>query len=197
MPCGLSSGCKTDMQVSLKKPVTANRSGIKSYLLNDLWEELLTKQGTCWAEVISDSMQPAVRRGSRVLVERTEPDKIRFGDIIVFKKNNLLIVHRVIGKYNLAEKRFFVEKGDASLISSLVHSGDIIGRVTAIQNDLGILNIIAGTTRIRQLALAAVSFTSLELYLILKSFLPRGRQTLHYGPVYTRFFHHLTRFLSR
>ncbi len=174
--------------------------GMTPSVLNDLWEQLLIKHGRCWARVVSDSMYPTIRRGNRVLVEMASPDQVRFGDIVVFRRNGTLTVHRIIAKRKVIGECHFLEKGDASLQSSLVAAEDILGRVTSIRNSGKPLPTISGYGRLLQLALACISYTSLQVHAPLKYCLTRGRRTSQkhrYGPVYNRFFHLLYRIVLR
>jgi signal peptidase I len=170
------------MQVLSDSESASIRDEVTSCLLNDLWEELLIKHGTCWARVVSDSMYPTIWRDAHVLVERARPDKVRFGDIIVFRRNGSLTIHRVIGKRKFGGECHFLEKGDANLQSSLVPATDIIGRVTIIRNAGKSLPTISGSGRLFQLTLACISYTSLQLRTVLKYCLTWGGHTFYKHP---------------
>jgi signal peptidase I len=116
-------------------------------------------------------MYPTIRRDDQVLVERTCSDNLRFGDIIVFKKYERLIVHRVIGKRKVEGEYYFREKGDASLQSSLVPPKEIIGRVVNIRQQDKTILVISGTGRLLQLIMACISNASLWLSMTLKNHL--------------------------
>ncbi len=184
------------MQVSLNDKSTGINPKIASYVLNDLWEELLMKNGACWARVVSDSMYPVIRRGNQVLVEKAFLDKIRFGDIVVFKRGGMLTIHRSIGRREIGGRYHFLEKGDANLQAKLIRAKSIIGRVTLIRTIGGPLRVIHGSGRWLQLALACISYTSFHLWTILRHCLARGGRTSrrrHYGVVYKKFFASLHR----
>jgi signal peptidase I len=168
------------------------RPDVTAGLLNNLWEELLSKNGVCWARVVSDSMSPTLRRGDNVLVEKACPDNIRFGDIIVFKSDGSLTTHRVIGKCKLGGERHWLEKGDANLTCTLVPVKNIIGIVTAISNTEKARSTISGGGRFLQLTLTCVSYTSYKLWVLLRYCLTRGGRSAHryyYGAAYRRFFY--------
>jgi signal peptidase I len=102
-------------------------------IANELWTELCVTKGACWLPVLTDSMAPLIRPGDRVKVSRVAPGEVRFGDIVVFKRNNDLIVHRVFKRRHTPEGVYFSEKGDAGCVYGLVNGENIIGRVTGLK----------------------------------------------------------------
>ena len=164
---------------------------VSASVLNELWEQLLFEHGTYWGKVVSDSMYPVIKKGYRVLVEKCSSEKVRFGDIVVFKRNGRLFIHRVLGKYDLAGERYFLEKGDATLFASRIHASDVIGRVCTIKNSAKAVRTTSGRGRILQLVLAFISYSSLRLWVALEYCLTFGRCTagrLYHIPLYNRFF---------
>ena len=147
-----------------------------SMVLNELWEELLEKEGTRWGMVISDSMRPMITRGERVLVERVPPEKIRFGDIVVYKSNSILVTHRVLGKHRQKGICYFLEKGDALLQTSLVPADKIIGRVNAVRRQARPSRTITFAGRILQIMLGCISYMSLKFWVVLEYSLTLGRR---------------------
>ena len=97
-----------------------------------IWRDLLAKNGACQGKVVSDSMRPLMRTNDHVLVQSIQPGEERFGDIVVFERDGQLIIHRVIGRRLIGEQSYIIEKGDASLHSSLIPSYSILGRVLEI-----------------------------------------------------------------
>lgn len=79
------------------------------------------------------SMLPTLQEGMRLLVERTTSSDIRTADIIMYKKGNQAVVHRVIGIIRCGKERSFVTKGDnhAYIDSDCIPEGDLIGRVSS------------------------------------------------------------------
>lgn len=169
-------------------------------VLSELWEELLIERETCWGRVVSDSMYPMIKRGDQVLVQRALLDKVRFGDIVVFRKNGELTTHRVLGKREISGECHFLEKGDASLQSSLVPAKNIIGRVSIIRNSGKTVQTISGSGHILQLILALASYASLWMWAALEYCLTHGGRTTYnhrYAAAYNRFFSLLRRIMVR
>ncbi|MFC1893831.1 S24/S26 family peptidase [Chloroflexota bacterium] len=100
---------------------------------NELWVELYARKGIGWLPVLTDSMAPLIRSGDQVLVSQVLAEQIHFGDIVVFRRNGDLIVHRVFKKWRNAEGIFFGEKGDSAQVQGLLAAGKVIGRVTTVK----------------------------------------------------------------
>ena len=56
--------------------------------------------------VISGSMEPGIPVGSLVYARKTEPEKLKEGEIIVYSRGSLRVVHRVIGQAKGKEQLF-------------------------------------------------------------------------------------------
>jgi len=106
---------------------------VKRESANELWYELFLKKGRGWLPVLTGSMAPLIHPGNRVMVVSVPDDKIVFGDIIVFRRNNSLYVHRVINKKRTPAGLRFVEKGDATCFYGLVNAGQVVGKVIAVR----------------------------------------------------------------
>lgn len=77
------------------------------------------------------SMTPTIREGMQILLERVEPVQIEPADIIMYRKADRAIVHRVVGIIRQNQNRLFVTKGDnhAYISSDYIPEKDLIGRV--------------------------------------------------------------------
>jgi signal peptidase I len=77
------------------------------------------------------SMIPTLREGMQILLERAEPGQIKPADIIMYRKADRAIVHRVVGIIRQNQNRLFVTKGDnhAYISSDYIPEKDLIGRV--------------------------------------------------------------------
>ena len=59
------------------------------------------------------SMLPTLGENANgIKIVPTSPEEIKIGDIITFKRNNILMVHRVISKGEDSKGDYFVTKGD-------------------------------------------------------------------------------------
>ena len=121
-----------------------------------LWQDLYNKKQQSWLNILSGSMQPLLQIGDKVLVQSIKPAEIGFGDIIVFKTPDKLIVHRVIRKYNNLS---FLQKGDYTATAEIVSSKDVIGRVTAIRKGDKIIYLNKGIWKFVNIVLTLFSCT--------------------------------------
>ena len=59
------------------------------------------------------SMFPFLLDGDQVIIEKADPKDLRVGDIVMYIRKNLMIVHRIIKIYTNSEgRRLFIIKGD-------------------------------------------------------------------------------------
>jgi signal peptidase I len=96
--------------------------------------ELYNRKGAGWLPVLTGSMLPLLHPGDQVLIAATRAEHIRPGDIIVFRRNSELYVHRVLKKQRTPGGLRFVEKGDATHQCGFVDADAVIGRVNIIKD---------------------------------------------------------------
>ena len=81
--------------------------------------------------IASDSMHGTYDRGDAVLIEKLDASAIQENDILVFRKNGIIVTHRVM-QISKANGRFaFVTKGDArdEVDAFTTYGEEVIGRV--------------------------------------------------------------------
>lgn len=81
--------------------------------------------------IATGSMEPLIQPGDVVLVEKTEAEKLRIGDIIQYKKDNIFIFHRVIDVVKEDNQTRYKTKGDnnSAADGELVETKNIKGKV--------------------------------------------------------------------
>lgn len=96
------------------------------------------------------SMYPLIRDGDVLVVERTDPEKIRYGDIIFFiDAAGRTVVHRAIKIRAHDSGTTLTTRGDSTLADDAPIDGrDVIGRVAWIEKGNGRLNVGNGMGRI-------------------------------------------------
>jgi signal peptidase I len=108
------------------------------------------------------SMQPTIRDGEVVTVEPLSPSDVRKGDIILYRRGEGLIAHRVIRIMKgpgtarssaIASYGMFVLRGDASTACDLpVEPGQVLGRVVAVERQGRSISLVGRWSRMRFVA---------------------------------------------
>lgn len=89
--------------------------------------------------IASDSMSPVYRRGDAVIYEKIDVKKLEVGDILAFRKNNIVITHRIVKIWKQNDRYYFTTKGDNNnSVDSFKTSEDLVlGRVVSIYKYIG------------------------------------------------------------
>jgi signal peptidase I len=92
------------------------------------------KKDACF-NILSNGMRYAITTRDKIHVRRTEPSKLKAGDIVVYeRRDGDFTVHRVIGKKYDGDRLVFITKPDAySRLDPPVYAEQIVGKVIAIE----------------------------------------------------------------
>ncbi len=128
----------------------------------DLLEAVLNTWGHTqrqhWIPITGRSMLPLLREGDQVLVAHGNAG-VRRGDIVVFRREEKLIAHRVVRISGSSAAPMFVTKGDhVSQCDAPLHVHEMIGRVLTIKRGHRHLSLPTPTSRLigRLIALSTV-----------------------------------------
>ena len=82
--------------------------------------------------IASNSMVPEYSRGDAVIYEKVDAKDIKVGEILAYKKDGIIITHRVIFKQKNGSSYIFKTKGDANNApdSDLVIDNQVLGKVS-------------------------------------------------------------------
>jgi signal peptidase I len=99
--------------------------------------EKMRSQGSVYLRVSGGSMVPWIRAGDFVFVRQFDFARVAVGDVIVFRRNGLVVTHRAIRRVaatpNEATASLLVTKGDASDEPDRpVSAAEFLGRATRI-----------------------------------------------------------------
>ncbi len=98
--------------------------------LHDFVEALLDDALTLEIKMQGYSMFPTLKNGDTAHVEKCAPDKVKRGDILVFKHKGKFIAHRFLNKKNENGHQFFVAKGDNNRhFDPLFNENELVGKV--------------------------------------------------------------------
>lgn len=136
----------------------ATKGAVSPPVLTSLYEELLLKKGELLLTARSGSMTPLIRIGDKVKVRTTSTEAIGFGDIIVFRKEEKLVIHRVVAKGKLDRQPFFLQKGDCSSLPLRIPAECVLGKVSEIHKPSKCIRLNSRKGRFLNLLLAVRSY---------------------------------------
>jgi hypothetical protein len=92
--------------------------------------DALKRRGRISLRVHGTSMLPWVQPGDVALVRRASLDHVRCGDVVLFRRENHLLVHRIVEKRGSLDAAEYFAKGDAHPNSDgRVEEKELLGRV--------------------------------------------------------------------
>ena len=95
--------------------------------------QALHKRGRISLRVHGTSMLPWVRPGDIALIRQISLDNVRCGDVVLFRRENHLFVHRIVKKKGSLDAAQFFAKGDAHPTSDgKIAEQELLGRVVRI-----------------------------------------------------------------
>jgi signal peptidase I len=120
-------------QKGLMRQLDDSSQGRENGLKCELAAEILRRFSSLRLQVTGHSMLPSVWPGDVLLIKRCPLDKASPGDIVLYAREQRLVVHRVISAAtNLGETRL-VTQGDASLTpDSPISAAEFLGKVSQI-----------------------------------------------------------------
>jgi hypothetical protein len=92
--------------------------------------DALKRRGRIALRVHGTSMLPWVQPGDVALVRQASLDHVRCGDVVLFRRENHLLVHRIVEKRGSLDAAEYFAKGDAHPNSDgRVEEKELLGRV--------------------------------------------------------------------
>lgn len=96
----------------------------------------LKRRGRISLRVHGTSMQPWVRPKDIAMIRQISMENVRCGDVVLFRRENHLFVHRIVEKRGSLNSFQLLSKGDAHPTSDgVVHQQELLGRVIRICRD--------------------------------------------------------------
>jgi Peptidase S24-like len=93
----------------------------------------LKRRGRISLRVHGTSMQPWVRPKDIALIRKISLENVRCGDVVLFRRENHLFVHRIVEKRGSLNAAQLFSKGDAHPTSDgMVQEQELLGRVVRI-----------------------------------------------------------------
>jgi signal peptidase len=67
--------------------------------------------------IATGSMEPLIKPGDVIIVKKVDPETLVVGDIIQFRKDGVLISHRIIDEYEENKVKYYITKGDNNSVA--------------------------------------------------------------------------------
>src|SRR5216684_1187759 len=95
--------------------------------------DALKRGGRISLRVHGNSMQPWVRPKDIALIRQISIENVRCGDVVLFRRENHLFVHRIVEKQGSLEAAQLLSKGDAHpTTDGILEEQELLGRVMRI-----------------------------------------------------------------
>jgi len=98
----------------------------------DLLSLALKQNGRVLSDFRGNSMRPTLTEGMQILIEKIEPKDVKPADIILYRRGNSMVAHRVIRIFQKDAGRLFITKADGHsyhVDHIPIPQDDLIGRV--------------------------------------------------------------------
>jgi signal peptidase I len=100
--------------------------------ISELLRDSLGKYDHVWIRLVGKSMLPFLKSKTLIAGRKVDIKDIHIGDIVLFKKGDIPIAHRVFKKVNSGGRIFLQAKSDTSFFSEpLISYEEIVGKVVA------------------------------------------------------------------
>jgi signal peptidase I len=107
------------------------------------------------------SMLPWVRPGDIARIQKVSMDATRCGDVVLFRRENRLFVHRIIEKGGTVDAAAFRAKGDAHpTCDGMVEQQELLGRVVRLYRGGRRIDLDAPSQRALGLLISRLSLRS-------------------------------------
>ena len=105
-----------------------------------------------------DSMYPTIRNGEAITIAAVSTDEVVRGDVLLCRRDNRVLAHRVVDMTTRGTDRVFYLRGDAkAACDAPVAAGDVMGRVISVGRNGRMAPLCGPVARLRHRARAAAS----------------------------------------
>lgn len=150
--------------------------GLDRNELEVLAEEIIGRGGSFSFKAHGWSMYPFIRDGDILIVSPIRTNEIKSGDIILYKSfDNMIVVHRVIGKTKINNHEMLKVRGDALMgTPEYIATTQVIGKAIKQRRDSHVVDLQKGGSKfLARIWLITYPIGSFSLYFIfnIKNFL--------------------------
>ncbi len=126
--------------------------------------------------VLTGSMSPLIMPGYTISIRSCSANKIKPGDVIVFKDGNSLTTHRFLIRLPLGKRQVIYQKGDANRFGKWIRSERVVGVIDGISDMTGAcIDISNSEARIqaKKESFRQIALTAWNTILILPRFIKK------------------------
>ena len=125
---------RQEYRFSMLRKIKGSISMIENFKTSgvDLLSLAVKQNGRALSNFRGNSMRPTLTEGMQILVEKIESKDVKLADIILYRRGNSMVVHRVIRILQKDSRRVFITKADAHsyhVDPVPIPQDDLIGRV--------------------------------------------------------------------
>jgi len=99
--------------------------------------------------VRSGSMLPCLPVGADIEIVPAAGPECRVGDVVVYRRGERLVAHRLLFGWGHAPGGWFLERGDGVSTAGVIRAGRILGKVVAVHLPTGEVRPLDGPERLR------------------------------------------------
>lgn len=119
---------------------------------------------------VGTSMVPAIHPGDVLSIQPVDPKEVSRGDIVMYAREQVLVVHRVVRTSADSREPYFVTRGDRSLRDDApIDAGELLGRVVSIERRNRRVNVYPFSNRVRQVLGLVLRRSDRATYLFLRA----------------------------
>jgi signal peptidase I len=109
-------------------------SQISSVAASSLVAESVRMCGGIRLPAMGTSMVPAIHPGDFLTIRPVDPKEVSLGDIVMYAREHVLVVHRIVRTSDDSSEPCLVTRGDRLLRDDMpILPGELIGRVASIE----------------------------------------------------------------
>jgi signal peptidase I len=135
-----------------------------------LLAESVRKCGGIRLPAVGTSMVPAIHPGDVLSIQPVDRKEVSRGDVVVYEREGVLIVHRVVGIFAAPSAPYLVTRGDRSLRDDApILPNELLGRVAYIERGNRRVNTGPLSNRAKQALCAVLRRSERATYLFLRA----------------------------
>jgi signal peptidase I len=145
-------------------------SQLPSVTACSLLAESVRIRGGIRLPAVGTSMVPAIHPGDVLSIQPVDSKEVSLGDVVVYEREGVLIVHRVVGIFAAPSDPYWVTQGDRSLRDDApIRTDELLGRVVSIERKNRRVNVYRFSNKAGQALCAVLRRSERATYLFLRA----------------------------